>query len=280
MRSMTEEEAKLARELAAEPAWSWHAGQEYVVDGTPLSHVRTRLLAERPNGKWVQYTSATKTTYDNYHTGVIIKNAIPNLADPITVDSLLTVARTACGGDIDFVYIDNPDEEPFWATSYMLPTDRVFPPDGPTFAEAILQLLREVTSRAFDAASAAGAANKAMVAALDVKSSPTLESLLSRAIPDDEHPTFIYGGQPLPVTGTVLLLDHRSEPGRLALLQSEITANSLQISNWYPKPISDGATGYRYRFSVHNGVDSFAFGYARDIKKKDTKKRGGGGKAE
>lgn len=160
MRNMTKEEIKLARELVAEPEWSWQAGQEYFMLGNPT--FRYRIVERAPRGKFVVYARCRGFKYGDVSikAAAALKDAIPNLADPVTVDSLFTVARKACGGDVDITHIDDPDLEPFWAPSYWSKSGREFPQDGKTFAEAVLNVLRHVTSHASDAVSATGAAAK------------------------------------------------------------------------------------------------------------------------
>lgn len=282
-KKMTPAQLKLAEEFAQEPEWRWLPGQAYRLPKTAPSFA-FRIVNTAPRGKFVIYETV-RSFWGNIYTAAVHKGAVPDLADPITHDSLLTVARLACGSDVDITLVDDlaidpndPDlrpGEPFWAPSYVKDGVRIYPPEGPTFAEAILQVLREVTRRAFDAVSAVGAADRELVAALDAKPSPTLEKLLSRAIPDDDHPTILFGDEPLPGTESALYFDSLVHgPEQAALLQSMINAHSLRVTDWYHKPIHDGASGYRYRFCVFKDDVEYAFGYARDIK------RDGDGKAK
>ena len=45
----------------------------------------------------------------------------------------------------------------------------------------------------------------------------------------------------------------------------EVARLGLKVSPWRRKPWHDGATGYRWRFAIHDGETIFAYGYAREL---------------
>jgi hypothetical protein len=76
---------------------------------------------------------------------------------------------------------------------------------------------------------------------------------MSRVVPSEAFPPVIYWTAARNVNTA-------------AEADAEVARHGLTVGRWQPKPISDGATGYNWRFAVYKGTMLFGYGYARELK--------------